>query len=152
MLIEKCMCWCFIDYWVNPMFIWPSVWMIPVDTSVEWPKAETKVQGQTFAMLFIYFYFCKSLKSLQLYCLPQTISQTRKTCCSCLACPYSAVWHSQWRYNTATECNSRSDRTSNICRRNKLSRPSLSKPVPFHPPSCVMCQCKSGRFMGEGWC
>jgi len=46
------------------MFVSPSVWMIPVDTSVEWPNPKSGAGPKIF-MLFIYFYLFKSVKYLE---------------------------------------------------------------------------------------
>jgi len=46
------------------MLISPSVWMITVDTSVEWPKVKFGA-GSKASMPFIYFYLFKSLKYME---------------------------------------------------------------------------------------
>jgi len=43
------------------MFVSPSVWMLSVDTSVEWPKTGILGLSQRLLMLFIYFYLFTSL-------------------------------------------------------------------------------------------
>jgi hypothetical protein len=49
--------------YVNCVFISPFVWIVPVDTSDEWPKTDIWDWAKSF-ILFIYFYVFKSLEFL----------------------------------------------------------------------------------------
>ena len=62
--VRACVCLCVYVY-VYEGFISPSVWMIPVDTSVQWAKHRNLGLCQSFVMLFFYFYLLNSHKSLE---------------------------------------------------------------------------------------